>query len=156
MMNNLKIFHAAKRLVPLSIAVVFASCATTPDPDPPGLAPAGNSDIDLMQARFAKAVHEIANLNENDEVTYQELLRVDLNADDEKFRLADLDESGGLSLEEVTIVVTNGDAGAKLRRKFDPNHDGVINAAEAAKFDKMIEATDGLRKFVEVEHIFSQ
>lgn len=107
-----------------------------------------------MTARLAKAVHLIADLNENGEVTYQELLRVDANVDDEKFRLMDLDKSDGLSLEESTIAITGGDAGTKLRRKFDPDNDGVVDAAEAAKFDKMIKATEGLRKLVEVEHIF--
>lgn len=155
MKNDLRVLPAARRLVLLTIAVVFTSCATKPIPVPPELTPAGNSDIDLLVARFAKAVHVIADLNENGEVTYQELLRVDADADDEKFRLADLDESGGLSLEETTVAITGGDAGTKLRRKFDPNHDGVIDAAEAAEFDKMIDATEGLRKFVEVERIFS-
>jgi hypothetical protein len=152
MMNDFKMFHAAKRLVWLSIALGFTSCSTPP---PPELTPAGNSDVDLMMARFAKAVHVIADLNEDGDVTFQELLRVDADADDERFRLTDLNKSGGLSLEEATTATTNGAAGAKLRRKFDPDNDGAINASDAARFDRMIEATDGLRKFVEVEHILS-
>ena len=154
MKNDPRVLSAARRLVLLTIAVVFTSCATKPTPEPPELTPTGSSDIDLMTARLAKAAHLIADLNENGEVTYQELLRVDANADDERFRVMDLDKSGGLSLEESTIAITGGDAGTKLRRKFDPDNDGVVDAAKAAEFDKMINATEGLRKFVEVEHIF--
>ena len=80
---------------------------------------------------------------------------MNLDADDEKFRTYDADNSGGLSLEEATSAVTNEGVSAKLRSQFDPNHDGAIDTAETAKFDEMLDASDGLRNFVEVEHIFS-
>jgi hypothetical protein len=156
MISKLRVLHAAKGLVLPAIAVVFTACATKTTPEPPDLTPAGDGDIDLMLARFAKAVHVIADLNENGEATYQELLRVDADADDERFRGYDLDKSGGLSLQETTTAITNGEIATKLRSRFDPNHDGVIEAPEAEKFDKLIEATDGLRKFMEVERVFSQ
>ena len=67
------------------------------------LTPAGDGDIDLMLARFAKAVHLIADLNENGDVTYQELLRVSADADDEKFRSYDADGSGGVRVQDVFV-----------------------------------------------------
>ena len=154
MKRNLRVFFDVRRIALVGMALVFASCSTTPDPDPPELTPEGDSDVDLMIARLAKAVHVIADLNEDGEVTYQELLRVDADADDEKFREADLDNSGTLSLEEATKAITAGNAGEKLRRRFDPNGDGVISASKQAEFDQLLAATEGLRRFVEVEDVF--
>lgn len=161
-----KAIRAITQLILLASATALVSCASptlgipmlTPAGDGNGdieLTPAGDGDIDLMLARFAKALHLIADLNENGEVTYQELLRVSADADDEKFRSYDTDESGGLSLEETTTAITKGEVAAKLIAKFDPNGNGEIDASEAAKFDAMIDATEGLRNFVEVEHLFA-
>lgn len=155
MKNDLRVSLAARSFALLAIAVGLTSCATKPIQNPPALTPASSSDTDLMLAKFAKAVHVIADLNENGEATYQEILRVDADADDEKFRSADRDGSGGLSLEETTIGITSGEAGQKLLRRFDPDNDGTIDAAESAEFERMIDATEGLRNFVEVEDIFT-
>ena len=155
MKTNSQVILAARRTLPLAAALLLSSCTTKILPDPPELTPASNSDTDLMLAGFAKAVHLIADLNEDGEATYQEILRVDADADDEKFRAADLDNSGGLSVQEATTAITKGPAGDKLLKRFDPNGDGVINAAEQAEFDRLIAATEGLRRFVEVEDLFT-
>ena len=138
-------------LCPAVLALGLASCKTTKEPAEP---PPAETDFDRLLESFARSLHLIADLNENGDVTYQELLRVNRDADPYKFQEADTDDSGGLSLAESVVAVRGAEISDVLWKKFDVRSDGSIRSSDQARFDEMIAATEGMRRFVEVEDIF--
>jgi len=157
MINFPKGSNLVSPLAPLMVALALTSCGTKPDPagaENPSRSGDPNS-IRTVMARFAKAAHEVADLNENGEATIGELKRVSKKMDDVKFKIYDEDNSGGLSVAEAIKAVETGDVSAKLKRQFDPNGDGIVDPAEMARFNKLIGTTDGLRNFIQVEHVFA-
>ena len=70
-MKHLKLISCATRLALFSSAVLVSSCQTKSGSGDPSAVIGVGSDVDRMMLEFAKAVHVIADLNENGEATYQ-------------------------------------------------------------------------------------
>jgi hypothetical protein len=143
-------------LAPLIVALSLASCGSDTDPATE-IDPSRSGDpnsIHTVMARFSDAAHEVADLNENGEATIGELKRVSKTVNEVKFATYDEDHSGGLSVAESIKAIEGGPVSGKLRSRFDPNGDGVVEPADMTRFDELIGGTDGLRNFIQVEQVF--
>lgn len=150
-------FNLLSSLAPLVVALSLSSCGSTTVTDTE-IDPSRSGDpnsIHTLMAKFARAVHEVADLNENGEATIGELTRVSKTVNEAKFATYDEDDSGGISIAESIKAIEEGPVSGKLRSRFDPNGDGRVEPADMARFDELIGDTDGLRNFIQVEQVFS-
>ncbi len=157
MFQDKRIHPALSLGVVMGISLLFYSCKTTnPNFEATDTNNNGEMEAAELEAAITKSMFKIADTNGDGSLSPEEVAKAAPDRPKAKFVENDKDKSGGISYEELVLVVDEEDTFDEFIKKMDVNNDGKISRTEAKEFHSAMSAAERDQNLTPLERLFDQ